>query len=122
MKRSCRVCGAEYEYCYSCEKVRSWRALSDTLDHYYILNVLMDYQTDHDAMKAYNALSKRGVNVKETDVFLPSVKSLLVEISSVAQSESEVENETFSSDEEVAAKKIEIRVSPENSADGNAQE
>ena len=71
MKRHCRVCGAEYEYCYSCEKVHSWRALTDTADHYYILNVLMEYQGDHDAVKAYHALSKRGVNIRETDGLLP---------------------------------------------------
>lgn len=82
MKRHCRVCGAEYEYCYSCEKVHSWRTLTDTADHYYILNVLMEYQGDHDAVKAYHALSKRGVNIRETDGLLPSVKMLMVEIAS----------------------------------------
>ena len=78
---------AEYEYCYSCEKVHSWRALTDTADHYYILNVLMEYQGDHDAVKAYHALSKRGVNIRETDGLLPSVKMLMVEIASKVRSE-----------------------------------
>lgn len=82
MKRLCRVCGKEYEFCYSCEKVHSWRALTDTADHYYVLNVLMEYQSDHDAMKAYRALSKRGVDVRKTDGLLPSVKALMVEIAS----------------------------------------
>lgn len=80
MKRLCRVCGGEYEYCYSCEKVHSWRALTDTADHYYVLNVLMDYQTDHDALKAYRALRKRGVDICETDGLLPGVQKILAEI------------------------------------------
>ena len=46
MQRACSVCGAMYETCYVCEKTKSWRVHTDTLDHYYILTVLMDYKTD----------------------------------------------------------------------------
>ena len=80
MKRLCKVCGAEYEYCYSCEKVHSWRALTDTADHYYILGVLMEYQSDHDARKAYDALCKRGIDIREKSGYIPSVQKLLDEI------------------------------------------
>ena len=85
MKRPCRVCGKEYEFCYSCEKVHSWRALTDTADHYYILNVLMEYQVDHDAVKAYRALCKRGVDVRDADELLPNVQTLITEIASAAK-------------------------------------
>ncbi len=80
MKRRCRVCGAVYEYCYSCEKVHSWRALTDTADHYYVLNVLMEYQVDHDAMKAYQAFCRRSIDIHDTVGFLPNVQTLLDEI------------------------------------------
>lgn len=80
MLRHCRVCGAEYKTCYSCEKERSWRTLTDTADHYYILGVLMEYQSSHDARKAYDALCKRGVDLRETEGYIPSVRKLLEEI------------------------------------------
>lgn len=44
MIRNCKVCGASYKTCYSCEKERSWRLHTDTPEHYYIWTVLMGYQ------------------------------------------------------------------------------
>lgn len=79
MRKKCRVCGAEYESCYSCEKANSWRTLTDTLDHYYVLTVLMTYKTDKDAVKAYRALKKRGVDFDGEDC-LPGIRDLLAEI------------------------------------------
>lgn len=79
MKR-CKVCGSEYETCYVCEKVNSWRIHTDTAEHYYILCVLMEYQTDHDAKRAYRALRKRGIDFKKTDEYVPSIQKLLSEI------------------------------------------
>lgn len=122
MKRLCRVCGGEYDYCYSCEKVRSWRALTDTADHYYVLNVLMDYQTDHDALKAYRALRKRGVDIRETDGLLPSVKALMEEIASVVRSANEAKRKAVSPSKDDVVKKNASRTSSENNAEGNTQE
>ena len=79
MRKKCRVCGAEYESCYSCEKANSWRTLTDTLDHYYILTVLMTYKTDKDAGKACRALKRRGVDFEGKDC-LPGIRDLLAEI------------------------------------------
>ena len=56
MIRNCKVCGASYKTCYSCEKERSWRLHTDTPEHYYIWTVLMGYQANHDAKQAYSAL------------------------------------------------------------------
>lgn len=88
MLKRCRVCGTEYDTCYSCEKVRSWRTLTDTADHYYILGVLMEYKSGRDAKKAYDALRKRNVDFHDTGRFLPGVQKLLDEIYALAQEKS----------------------------------
>lgn len=80
MKRRCRVCGKEYEYCYSCEKIHSWRSIADTVEHYYILCVLMEYQVNHDADSAFNALKRRGVDFCDIENFLPGIQKLLKEV------------------------------------------
>lgn len=116
MKRQCRVCGKEYDHCYSCEKIHSWRALTDTADHYYILNVLMEYQVNHDAMKAYRALCKRGVDIRKTDGLLPSAKALMVEIVSMVQTINEAKKKDVSVGREVSVKKDKNQPSLENSA------
>lgn len=87
MIRRCKVCGAEYKTCLSCEKSRSWRIHTDTAEHYFILGVLMDYQSGHDAEKARLALTKRGIGVDDSDGFLPGVKSLMGEIFAEGQQE-----------------------------------
>lgn len=119
MMRRCRVCGKEYEHCYSCEKVHSWRTLTDTADHYYILNVLMEYQVDHDVMKAYRALHKRGVDIRDTDGLLPSVKTLMVEIASKAQAANGAKKKAASSGQEAVVKEDENQPSSENDAEAS---
>lgn len=76
----CRVCGTEYGYCYSCDRQNSWRGLADTIDHYYLLLVLMTYNTDHDAKKAYDALSSRGFDFSDTKMYTTSVQTKLAKI------------------------------------------
>lgn len=90
MLKHCKVCGAEYDSCFSCEKQNSWRAHTDTAEHYYILGVLMEYQSGHDAKKAYRALRKRGVDLRATDGYLPTVRKLLAEIYDVYHENSKV--------------------------------
>lgn len=80
IKKLCKICGAEYEVCYSCEKKHSWKMHTDTEEHFYIFGVLMEYQVAHDAKQAYNALRKRGIDFRDTAQFLPSVQKLLAEI------------------------------------------
>lgn len=83
-KKRCKVCGTEYEMCYSCDKKHSWRMHTDTEDHFYIFGVLMEYQVTHDVKQAYNALRKRGIDFSNTTDFLPSVQKLLAEIYTLA--------------------------------------
>lgn len=82
--KRCKVCGAEYEACVSCEKKHSWRVHTDSPEHYYIFVTLMQYQTDHDAKSAYKALRKRGIDLRVTDGYIPSVQKLMAEINSLA--------------------------------------
>lgn len=80
MIRNCKVCGASYKTCYSCEKERSWKIHTDTHEHFYIWTVLMKYRTDHDAKWAYSVLRKRGVDFRNLTGFTQGVQSLLAEI------------------------------------------
>ena len=88
MVRTCKVCGASYKTCFTCEKERSWRLHTDTLDHYYIWGVLMEYRASHNVKQAYNALRKRGIDFRNTAGFSPSVQRLLAEIYTLAHENS----------------------------------
>lgn len=101
MIRNCKVCGASYKTCYSCEKERSWRLHTDTYEHYYLWTVLMGYQIDHDAKKAYNVLRKRGVDFRKTSEYLPRVQTLLEEIYASAQGSSKAKKVITEVDDEV---------------------
>lgn len=63
---------------------------TDTLDHYYIWGVLMEYRASHNVKQAYNALRKRGIDFRNTAGFSPSVQKLLVEIYTLAHKNSKV--------------------------------
>ena len=78
----CKVCGAEYEVCYVCEKDKSWRMLTDTAEHYEVLIAIMEYQYDHDAEKAYHSLQRSGVDFTSIEGYIPSVQQYLMEIKS----------------------------------------
>lgn len=87
-KKRCKVCGAKYEACYSCDRKHSWRMHTDTEEHFYIFGVLMNYQVTHDAKQAYNALRKRCIDFHDTAGFLPNVQKLLAEINTLAHENS----------------------------------
>lgn len=86
--KHCKVCGAEYELCYSCEKKYSWKVHTDTAEHYYIFGVLMEYQVSHNTKQAYSSLRKRGINLRDTAGFTPSVQKILAEIDALAHENS----------------------------------
>ena len=88
MVRTCKVCGASYKTCFTCEKERRWRLHTDTLDHYYIWGVLMEYRASHNVKQAYNALRKRGIDFRNTAQFSPTVQKLLAEIYTLAHENS----------------------------------
>lgn len=88
IRKRCKVCGIEYEMCYSCDKKNSWRMHTDTEEHFYIFGVLMEYQVTHNAKQAYNALRKRCIDFRNTAGFSPSVQKLLAEIYTLAHENS----------------------------------
>ncbi len=92
MIRHCKVCGAKYDTCLSCEKERSWRIHTDIADHYYLLCVLMDYRSDHDTKKAYAALVRRGIDPHDYGGFLPEIQRLMADIVSGATDKKSTEN------------------------------
>lgn len=98
MTRNCKVCGAPYKTCYSCEKERSWRIHTDTHEHYYIFGVLMEYQVSHNAKQAYSALRKRGINLRDTVGFTPSVQKILAEIDALEHENSRVKKAVVKSE------------------------
>lgn len=99
MIRNCKVCGASYKTCYSCEKERSWRLHTDTPEHYYIWTVLMGYQANHDAKQAYSALRKRGIDLRNTAEYTPSVQALLAEIYVLAHENSRAKKAVVEAEE-----------------------
>ena len=72
MRKTCEVCGTEYEVCVSCEKIHSWRAVADTLEHYYM--------TKKDAGEALASLKRWGIDVTARDGYAPHIQKLLAEI------------------------------------------
>lgn len=63
---------------------------TDTLDHYFILNVLLAYKSNHDAESAYTSLTDRGIDVNDTDGYIQSVQELMAEISASVRESSSV--------------------------------
>lgn len=108
MIRNCKVCGASYKTCYSCEKERSWRLHTDTPEHYYIWTVLMGYQANHDAKQAYSALRKRGIDLRNTAEYTPSVQALLAEIYALAHENSRAKKAVVEAEETKAEEQVNI--------------
>lgn len=88
MIRDCKVCGASYKTCFACDRDRSWRLHTDTIEHYYIFLALMSYQVNHDAKQAYKVLRERGVDFHNTSDLKPYAQELLAEIYALAHEKS----------------------------------
>lgn len=106
MIRNCKVCGISYKTCYSCEKEQSWRLHTDTHEHYYIWTVLMEYQSNHDAKQAYSILRKRGINLRNTAEYMPSVQALLAEIYALAHKNSRAKKAVVEAEKAKSEKQV----------------
>lgn len=95
-----------YRLDYSCEKERSWRLHTDTPEHYYIWTVLMGYQANHDAKQAYSALRKRGIDLRNTAEYTPSVQALLAEIYALAHENSRAKKAVVEAEETKAEEQV----------------
>lgn len=97
--KQCKICGTQYRVCYSCEKKHSWRVHTDTAEHFYIFEVLMSYQLNHNAKKAYQALKKRNIDFFDIEKYLPNVQELLKEIYSLSHENSSAKKEAITAPE-----------------------
>ena len=88
MIRNCKVCGTSSKTCFSCERDRSWRLHTDTIEHYHIFMVLMNYQVDHNAKQAYKVLRECGVDFHNTENYKSSIRDILAEIYALAHENS----------------------------------
>lgn len=112
MIRDCKVCGASYKTCFACERDRSWRLHTDTIEHYHVFMVLMAYQVNHDAKQAYKVLREHGIDFYDTAEFNPHTRKVLAEIHALAHENSR-------------AKKVAVKVesvNAEDTANGEATE
>ena len=88
MIRDCKVCGTSYKTCFVCERDRSWRLHTDTIEHYHVFTVIMSYQVNHDAKQAYKILREHGVDFHNTAEFRPNIRKVLAEIYALAHESS----------------------------------
>lgn len=108
IEKKCKVCGTQYKVCHSCEKNKSWRVHTDTLEHFYIFGVLMEYQVNHDAHKAFDALSKRNFDFFNVDEYLPNVQDLLKEIYTLTHENSRAKKKGVASSKSFDPANIEL--------------
>ncbi len=111
--KHCKVCGATYEACVSCERNHSWKMHTDTAAHYYIFTVLMAYQADHDAKRAYCALEKRGVDLDDTAGYTPRVRALLAEIGALARKKGGAKRDASKTEKVKTADRAEDKAVPQ---------
>ncbi len=98
MIRNCKVCGASYNTCYSCEKERSWRLHTDTPEHYYILMVLMGIRPTM-TQNRHIALFGSGIDLRNTAEYTPSVQARLAEIYALSHENSKAKKASVEAEE-----------------------
>jgi hypothetical protein len=59
----------------------------------------MGYQANHDAKQAYSALRKRGIDLRNTAEYTPSVQALLAEIYALAHENSRAKKAVVEAEE-----------------------
>lgn len=75
MLQNCQICGNEYNYCFKCKKLDSWRAVADVPDCYSIYVILRDYREGVLTIKeATNKFAKIGITINsDFSKFLPAI-------------------------------------------------
>ena len=78
---TCKVCGARYYACDSCDRLRNWRSMCDTPEHYQIYQTLRLYTRRMiDKFEAASMLDNAGVDLEHMEEFTPSTADLVWEI------------------------------------------
>lgn len=101
----CDICGVGYHVCNSCAdqlKLRPWRVVTDTVDHYKIFLAIHTYSVTGNKAKAKKELEKCNLTDKET--FRPDIKAVIAEImDNKGENIETVETEKIDSTEDVSS-------------------
>ena len=74
MKRSCWICGEEYDYCPNCNDIGSWRIKACTPEHYQVIQIFNDYHAKViNAKEAIELFANIGITADSELNFLPEV-------------------------------------------------
>lgn len=77
----CSICGEGYHICNSCteqKKIKPWRAVVDTIEHYKIYLAIHGYTLSKNKKTARKQL--KACDLTGVDNFLPRIKSVINEI------------------------------------------
>jgi len=77
----CTICGAGYHICNTCQQqksFKSWRVVTDTVEHYKIYMAVHGYTLSRDKETAKRELEK--CDLSGLDDFTPSIKAVIQEI------------------------------------------
>lgn len=77
----CKICNREYDVCNTCEsqkKLRPWRTVVDSVEHYKIYLALHGYTISKDKVRAKVAL--QNCDLSDLKNFNPEIKAVIKEI------------------------------------------
>lgn len=77
----CIICGARYNSCDICDKYPSWKAVTDTEEHFTIYLLIQEYKSGGNVKNIIAKLKALGVTKDNLNDYLPA-KSILEEIMS----------------------------------------
>lgn len=102
-KRQCWICGKEYEYCYKCNKLNSWKLTACSRTHFQIVNILDEYRggvlSPEQAVEKFNNI---GISkIDDLGDILPAVKRDIAAIFDKVN-DSKAKAELFVEDEKTA--------------------
>lgn len=77
----CKACGVAYYACEKCDKMRSWRAVADTIEHYQVYQILVLYSRNElSKADARKQLHNAGVSMASADEYTPGNAEMIREI------------------------------------------
>lgn len=101
--RECWICGKQYEYCYKCDKVNSWKLSACSRVHFQINTILNEYRgkvlTILEAKEKFNNIGI--VTEDELIDLLPAVKADVMKIINHSGTIEPVSNEVLPIEKEM---------------------